>query len=156
MAVDVGALLSEVAKSPLCVPNLEHDSSFFEFERYWDSAHPKLERANGYDPTERLNALASLADLRALILDVPDTYLIDLRESGRLQARDTEVALGRLALVVSRCTEVESGGRMIDPILTNTVLPRISEEHLIRMVQGRPLSATTLGVTSGDFSFGFA
>jgi len=44
-------------------------------------------------------------------------------------------------LVVSRCTEVESGGRMIDPILTNTILPRISEEYLTRMVEGRPLSA---------------
>ena len=29
-------------------------------------------------------------------------------------------------LIVSRCTEVESGGRMIDAILTNTVLPAIS------------------------------
>ena len=42
-------------------------------------------------------------------------------------------------LVVSRCTEVESGGRMIDAILTNTILPRISEEYLTRMVEGRPL-----------------
>ena len=41
-------------------------------------------------------------------------------------------------LIVSRCTEVESGGRMIDAILTNTVLPRISEEFLTRMMQGRP------------------
>src|SRR5512146_205570 len=31
-------------------------------------------------------------------------------------------------LIVSRCTELESGGRMIDAILTNTVLPKISEE----------------------------
>jgi type VI secretion system protein VasG len=59
-------------------------------------------------------------------------------------------------LVVSRCTEVESGGRMIDAILTNTVLPRISEEYLTRMVQGRPLGAITLGVKDGDFSFEFA
>jgi type VI secretion system protein VasG len=59
-------------------------------------------------------------------------------------------------LVVSRCTEVESGGRMIDPILTNTILPRISEEYLTRVVEGRPLSAITLGVANGDFSFEFA
>ena len=59
-------------------------------------------------------------------------------------------------LVVSRCTEVESGGRMIDPILTNTILPRISEEYLTRVVAGRPLSAITLGVKDGDFSFEFA
>jgi predicted TPR repeat methyltransferase len=33
-------------------------------------------------------------------------------------------------LVVSRCTESESGGRMIDAILTNTMLPDISREFL--------------------------
>ena len=44
-------------------------------------------------------------------------------------------------LVVARCTEVESGGRMIDAILTNAILPRISEEYLSRMVAGRPLGA---------------
>jgi type VI secretion system protein VasG len=59
-------------------------------------------------------------------------------------------------LVVSRCTEVESGGRMIDAILTNTILPRISEEYLARMVAGRPLGAITLGVRNGDFSFELA
>src|SRR6266850_534744 len=59
-------------------------------------------------------------------------------------------------LVVSRCTEVESGGRMIDAILTNTILPRISEEYLTRMVSGRPLGAITLGVRNGDFSFELA
>ena len=31
-------------------------------------------------------------------------------------------------LIVSRCTEVESGGRTIDAILTNTVLPRFYEK----------------------------
>src|SRR6266852_1773671 len=59
-------------------------------------------------------------------------------------------------LVVSRCTEVESGGRMIDAILTNTILPRISEEYLSRMVSGRPLGAITLGVKGSDFSFDLA
>jgi type VI secretion system protein VasG len=59
-------------------------------------------------------------------------------------------------LVVSRCTEVESGGRMIDAILTNTVLPRISEEYLTRIVEGRPLGAITLRVKDGDFSLEFA
>ena len=59
-------------------------------------------------------------------------------------------------LVVSRCTEVESGGRMIDAILTNTVLPRISEEYLTRMAAGRPLGAIALRVEDGDFSFDFA
>jgi type VI secretion system protein VasG len=59
-------------------------------------------------------------------------------------------------LIVSRCTEVESGGRMIDAILTNTILPRISEEYLSRMVSGRPLGAITLSVRNGDFAFDLA
>ena len=36
-------------------------------------------------------------------------------------------------LVISRCTEVESGGRMIDAILTNTLLPEISRQILGRL-----------------------
>jgi type VI secretion system protein VasG len=40
-------------------------------------------------------------------------------------------------LVASRCTESESGGRMIDAILTNSMLPEISREFLVAMKSGR-------------------
>ena len=43
-------------------------------------------------------------------------------------------------LIVSRCTELESGGRMIDAILTNSLLPRISLEILTRTMAGRPIA----------------
>ena len=42
-------------------------------------------------------------------------------------------------LIVSRCTEMESGGRMIDAILTNSVLPSISQELLTRMMEGKSI-----------------
>jgi type VI secretion system protein VasG len=58
-------------------------------------------------------------------------------------------------LIASRCTELESGGRMIDSILTNTVLPRISEEFLKRMVEGAAVDRVHVGVESGDFSYAF-
>jgi type VI secretion system protein VasG len=58
-------------------------------------------------------------------------------------------------LIVSRCTEVESGGRMIDAILTNTVLPAISREFLTRTMAGAALSGVRLGVADGDFSYRF-
>ena len=58
-------------------------------------------------------------------------------------------------LIVSRCTEVESGGRMIDAILTNTVLPAISGEFLRRAMLGLELRRVRLGVDNGDFSYGF-
>jgi type VI secretion system protein VasG len=58
-------------------------------------------------------------------------------------------------LIVSRCTELESGGRMIDAILTNTVLPRISEELLKRMIEGTPVERVHVSVEGADFGYGF-
>jgi type VI secretion system protein VasG len=59
-------------------------------------------------------------------------------------------------LIVSRCTELESGGRMIDSILTNTMLPRISEEFLRRMMDGKPIECVRITVREGDFAYAFA
>ncbi|OYV00836.1 MAG: hypothetical protein CFE45_07425, partial [Burkholderiales bacterium PBB5] len=58
-------------------------------------------------------------------------------------------------LVVSRCTESESGGRMIDAILTNTMLPDISREFLTRMMEGRAIEQVTVSVADGGFQYGF-
>jgi len=58
-------------------------------------------------------------------------------------------------LIVSRCTEVESGGRMIDAILTNTVLPAISREFLMRTMAGTPIGGVRLAVSGGDFAYQF-
>lgn len=55
--------------------------------------------------------------------------------------------------VASRCTEVESGGRMIDAILTNTILPRVSETILSRMVDQLPVSRIEVGVAQADFTY---
>jgi type VI secretion system protein VasG len=61
-----------------------------------------------------------------------------------------------VGLVGKRCTELESGGRMIDAILTNTVLPRISEEFLKRMMAGQPVKSVGLSVANGDFAYNFS
>ena len=58
-------------------------------------------------------------------------------------------------LIVSRCTELESGGRMIDAILTNTLLPRISSELLTRMMEGRPPTRIDVTAPKGDFEYAF-
>ena len=58
-------------------------------------------------------------------------------------------------LIVSRCTEVESGGRMVDAILTNTVLPVVSHEFLSRTMAGQPLNGIRLVVAGGDFEYRF-
>ena len=61
-----------------------------------------------------------------------------------------------IKLVVSRCTESESGGRMIDSILTNTMLPDISREFLTRMMQGQEIVGVDVGVADGNFAYIFA
>ncbi|MDE1962893.1 MAG: type VI secretion system ATPase TssH [Xanthomonadaceae bacterium] len=58
-------------------------------------------------------------------------------------------------LVVERCTESESGGRMIDAILTNSMLPDISREFLNRMIDGKPIERASVGVRDGDFAYAF-
>ena len=58
-------------------------------------------------------------------------------------------------LIGSRCTEPESGGRMIDAILTNSMLPAISAAFLERMLEGKPVTAVRVDVENGDFSYAF-
>jgi type VI secretion system protein VasG len=58
-------------------------------------------------------------------------------------------------LIVSRCTEVESGGRMIDALLTNTMLPAISREFLGRMMAGKPVGRVQISVENDDFAYSF-
>ncbi|WP_077002957.1 type VI secretion system ATPase TssH [Variovorax sp. KK3] len=58
-------------------------------------------------------------------------------------------------LVVSRCTESESGGRMIDAILTNTMLPDVSREFLNRMMEGKAIERVKVGVADGAFTYEF-
>jgi type VI secretion system protein VasG len=58
-------------------------------------------------------------------------------------------------LIASRCTELASGGRMIDAILTNTVLPAISQEFLTRMLEGRPASRVHIALDDGNFAYHF-
>ena len=56
-------------------------------------------------------------------------------------------------LVVSRCTELESGGRMIDSILTNTLLPEISNKFLTHMLEGSPISKVDVSAKEGEFIY---
>ena len=54
--------------------------------------------------------------------------------------------------VASRCTEVESGARNVDNILTNTLLPEISRQLLGKMAEGEKMSGIHVSV-GPDSSF---
>jgi type VI secretion system protein VasG len=56
--------------------------------------------------------------------------------------------------VAKRCTEVESGARNVDNILTNTLLPDISRQLLSGMAAGEPMSRIEVGIgESGAFVY---
>ena len=58
--------------------------------------------------------------------------------------------------ICARCTELESGGRMIDAIVTNTLLPAISREVLSRMAADTPLKKIAITVEDGAFAYDIA
>jgi type VI secretion system protein VasG len=86
--------------------------------------------------------------------------LIIRLQLGRIQKRvseNREIAFGYddavVDLIASRCTEVESGGRMVDAILTQTLLPEISRELLTRLMEGTPPQKVEVTVKDGNFDY---
>ncbi|MEP6869581.1 MAG: hypothetical protein ABJA20_13800, partial [Novosphingobium sp.] len=58
-------------------------------------------------------------------------------------------------LIVSRCNEVASGGRLIDAILTNTMLPELSIELLGRQMNGEEVKEIAVAVEGDGFGYQF-
>ncbi|WP_434654675.1 type VI secretion system ATPase TssH [Pseudomonas sp. R3-56] len=59
-------------------------------------------------------------------------------------------------LIVSRCTETESGGRMIDTILTNSLLPDMSREFLTRMLEGKAMAGVRISAVDNELKYDFS
>jgi type VI secretion system protein VasG len=88
--------------------------------------------------------------------------LIIKLQLGRIQKRIAEnhkIPFGYddevVNVIASRCGEVESGARVVDAILTNTVLPKISQEFLTRMMQGEKIDRVQVSIEDGEFKYGF-
>jgi len=58
-------------------------------------------------------------------------------------------------LIANRCNELESGARVVDSILTNTVLPTISQQFLSKMMAGETILAIKVSVKDNEFSYLF-
>ena len=58
-------------------------------------------------------------------------------------------------LIGQRCTELERGARMVDALITNTMLPEIGREFLARLAAGREIKRVHLSVKDGNFAFAF-
>jgi type VI secretion system protein VasG len=60
-----------------------------------------------------------------------------------------------LELIGKRCTELERGARMVDALITNTLLPEIGREFLNRLAAGLEVRRVHIGAGDKDFTFAF-
>ena len=55
--------------------------------------------------------------------------------------------------IVSRCNDPDTGGRMIDNIITNTLLPALSREFLKRSLAKEEITHARVEIENGDFAY---
>jgi len=95
--------------------------------------------------------------------DVTMRKIVEL-QLGRIRRRvaenhRAEFAYGPelVAGIAARCTEVESGARNVDHILTRTLLPELSAEFLARMAEARPTARIQVSMgEEGAFQYEFS
>ena len=58
--------------------------------------------------------------------------------------------------IVSMCNDPDTGGRMIDNIITNTLLPALSREFLKRALSQEQLNEAKVTIENGDFAYGWS
>jgi type VI secretion system protein VasG len=64
-----------------------------------------------------------------------------------------EVDPSAIDLIVSQCNDPDSGGRVIDNIITNTILPALSREILKRTLAREPITLAKVAAVDGAFKY---
>ena len=59
-----------------------------------------------------------------------------------------------VAKIVSMCNDPDSGGRMVDNIVTNTILPALSRQILNKSIAGEEIKQAKVEVKDGTFLYG--
>jgi type VI secretion system protein VasG len=55
--------------------------------------------------------------------------------------------------IVSRCNDPDSGGRMVDNIVTNTLLPELSRHFLNRALEKAEITSAKVDIKDGAFEY---
>jgi type VI secretion system protein VasG len=61
-----------------------------------------------------------------------------------------------IAHIVGQCRDPDSGGRMIDNIITNSILPDLSRQVLSRMISGEEMTEVRVAIGDDGFDYAFA
>lgn len=81
-------------------------------DRLWDSVHPRLDAADGDDPTERINALAPLVHYAEFLADLRASPVISGR-GMKLTVRDIELVFGHARPLQNEAVPAEDGVREV-------------------------------------------
>ena len=57
--------------------------------------------------------------------------------------------------LAARCTELESGVRMIEAVIMNNLVPAISQEILVRLMEDKPFAKVHVGVKDSQFTYAY-
>ncbi len=84
---------------------------------------------------------------------------LQLKRLQQRLSRNHAIALsydhGVVEQIIGRCTELESGARMVDAILSNNLLPEISRYLLTQRMGGGQAEGIHVAVEEGEFRFSF-
>jgi type VI secretion system protein VasG len=58
-------------------------------------------------------------------------------------------------LIGQRCTELERGARMVDAMITNTMLPEMGREFLSRLASGAVVNRVHVTTANGEFVYNY-
>ena len=74
------------------------------------------------------------------------------------ESQGAELVLGDevIAHIVDQCRDPDSGGRMVDNIITNSILPDLSRQVLAKMVSGEEIKEVTVKIEDDEFAYEFA
>ncbi len=89
-------------------------------------------------------------NMRVIVKLKLDRIATRMRESRNVSFRYDERLVEAIA---ARCTEVESGARNADHVLSNALLPEMSQELLSRMASGEQLKAVHVSVGEAGFTY---
>lgn len=70
-------------------------------DRHWDSVHPRLDPGEGDDPTERINAVAALADNERMLVYLRNMRLFRSSHAAHFSLRELRIAQGTLKIDAS-------------------------------------------------------
>ena len=89
-------------------------------------------------------------NMRAIVKLKLDRIAKRMRENRNMAFRYDDALVEAVA---SRCTEVESGARNVDHVLSNTLLPEMSQELLSRMASGGQIAEVRVSVGEAGFTY---